>query len=306
MGTVKSTPTRLDWLSFLWLEITGKCNLTCTHCYADSGPTGDLYGSMDYHHWLRVLDEAAELGCRRVQFIGGEPTIHPRLHDLLGHANHHGFELIEVFTNAMRLGKDLLGCFQRNRVHIATSFYSDDPAVHEGITQSEGSWLRTVRGIRSVIAAGLPIRVGVIETPRNQGHGERVVAFLKGLGVEKVGLDRQREVGRASLVSLSSDQEPYSELCGQCWKGKLCVTPSGMAYPCVFARFCPVGDARKGLGNIVRSQPLTAFRSRLGQGRQGLAIHGHSHHCEPDDCRPTVGCSPEEMSCNPDEDCNPN
>jgi MoaA/NifB/PqqE/SkfB family radical SAM enzyme len=25
-------------LSFVWLEITGKCQLECAHCYADSGP----------------------------------------------------------------------------------------------------------------------------------------------------------------------------------------------------------------------------------------------------------------------------
>ena len=25
-------------LSFLWLEITSQCNLTCQHCYADSSP----------------------------------------------------------------------------------------------------------------------------------------------------------------------------------------------------------------------------------------------------------------------------
>jgi MoaA/NifB/PqqE/SkfB family radical SAM enzyme len=75
-------------LSFLWLEITAKCNLLCTHCYADSGPRGDLHGNMTYSDWTRVIDEAAELGCPSVQFIGGEPTIHPRLADLVDHANH--------------------------------------------------------------------------------------------------------------------------------------------------------------------------------------------------------------------------
>jgi len=305
MSTFNCAANRLDALSFLWLEITGKCNLTCSHCYADSSPTGELYGSMTHRDWLRSLDEATELGCRRVQFIGGEPTMHPRLRDLVDHANHRGFELIEVFTNATRLGADLLGCFQRNRVHVASSFYSDDPVVHEGITQSEGSWLRTVSGIRSVIAAGLPIRVGVIETSRNQGHGGRAIAFVKGLGVERVELDRQRGVGRASQVSVATDQEPYSELCGQCWKGKLCITPSGTAYPCVFARFCPVGDAREGLGKIVRSQRVTDFRTRLREDRQAIAIHGNNHLCEPSDCRPNVGCPPDEMSCNPDSGCNP-
>lgn len=29
-------------VSFLWLETTGKCQLACEHCYADSGPTGNL------------------------------------------------------------------------------------------------------------------------------------------------------------------------------------------------------------------------------------------------------------------------
>src|SRR6516165_7403770 len=101
-------------LSFLWLEITAKCNLFCTHCYADSGPQGELYGDMTYSDWTRVLNEAAELGCRSVQFIGGEPTMHPRLEDLVDQANHRGFEFIEVYTNVTRLGGKLLGCFQRN------------------------------------------------------------------------------------------------------------------------------------------------------------------------------------------------
>jgi hypothetical protein len=28
-------------LRFLWLEVTGRCQLRCSHCYSSSGPTGD-------------------------------------------------------------------------------------------------------------------------------------------------------------------------------------------------------------------------------------------------------------------------
>jgi MoaA/NifB/PqqE/SkfB family radical SAM enzyme len=28
----------MDELSFVWLEVTGKCQLRCPHCYAESGP----------------------------------------------------------------------------------------------------------------------------------------------------------------------------------------------------------------------------------------------------------------------------
>jgi len=48
----------MSGLSFLWLEITEKCNLACSHCYAESGPLGDLYGKMSYANWCRVIDES--------------------------------------------------------------------------------------------------------------------------------------------------------------------------------------------------------------------------------------------------------
>ena len=59
-----------SWLRFVWLEITGRCQLQCKHCYAGSGPAG-THGRMTTGDWRRVIDEAAELGVRWVQFIGG-------------------------------------------------------------------------------------------------------------------------------------------------------------------------------------------------------------------------------------------
>jgi MoaA/NifB/PqqE/SkfB family radical SAM enzyme len=302
MMTVESLPDTAvtNDLSFLWLEITAKCNLLCSHCYAESGPQVDLYGTMTRADWTQVIDEAARLRCRDLQFIGGEPTMHPDLHDLIDHANHQGFELIEVYTNATRLGKELLGCFQRNGVHVATSFYSDDPVVHEGVTQRQGSWQRTVRGIEDVLAAGLPIRVGVIETERNAGHGPRAIEFLKMLGVHNIGIDRQRGVGRGQLVRVGAEEERYDELCGECWKGKLCVTSSGDVFPCVFSRATRLGDVRAGLPGILRTAKLAHFRRKIRalqeQGRAGIpkSFEQPCDPCSPGGCNPCSpgGCSP--------------
>jgi MoaA/NifB/PqqE/SkfB family radical SAM enzyme len=300
-------------LSFLWLEITGKCNLLCSHCYAESGPQVDLYGNMNYGDWTRVLDEAGDLGCRGVQFIGGEPTMHPHLDDLVDHANHCGFKYIEVFTNATRLGKELVGCFKRWGVHVATSFYSDDPLVHEQITQGKGSWQRTVSGIETVLAAGIPIRVGVIEAEQNVGHGRRAIEFLKSLGVLNVGLDRERGVGRGKLVRLGGEEERYEELCGQCWKGKLCVTSSGKVFPCVFSRATRLGDVKAGLLTILETAKLTAFRQKIRAIQEGSSkASTTATPCAPNlspSCGPTCqpcgpgGCGP--GGCGPGPDCRP-
>ncbi|MYR97521.1 MULTISPECIES: radical SAM protein [unclassified Streptomyces] len=68
-------PTTLSALRFAWLEVTGLCQETCSHCYADSGPKG-THGTMAVADWLRVIDQLADMGTVDVQFIGGEPTLY--------------------------------------------------------------------------------------------------------------------------------------------------------------------------------------------------------------------------------------
>jgi MoaA/NifB/PqqE/SkfB family radical SAM enzyme len=309
-------------LRFLWLEITGKCNLTCTHCYADSSPASSLQGSMNYDDWLRVIDEAAELGCNAIQFIGGEPTLHPHLLDFIAYTKGRGIGFVEVYTNATRITPELVECLKRNQVHVATSFYSKDADTHEHITQGRGSWERTVNGIKAVLAAALPLRVGVIEMADNSGHAPEATNFLKELGVrgESINVDYQRGVGRAAgLVRIDGGCEDYSQLCGQCWKARLCVTSTGEVYPCVFSRSTQLGDVHDGLKPILTSARLRTFREDLRelQSRRhtpSTACHpslGTDSHCHPtvetdSHCHPTVAM---DSRCHPslvtDSHCHP-
>jgi MoaA/NifB/PqqE/SkfB family radical SAM enzyme len=249
----------LAGLRFLWLEITGRCNLECVHCYADSGPKGALYGSMSTADWLTVIDDAAAAGCRALQFIGGEPTVHPDLDTFILHARARGFELIEVYTNATTLTERRLAFFKENRVSIATSFYSSNAGVHAKITKGPGSFAKTVTGIEGAVRKGLPVRVGLIHMAGFNDHGrDATIAFLHGLGVTNIGEDRVRDVGRGAKKNVDSGSDAYyGSLCGQCWKGSLCVTPDGSAYPCVFSRGSCVGNVRQaGLADIVHSRSL--------------------------------------------------
>jgi MoaA/NifB/PqqE/SkfB family radical SAM enzyme len=259
----KPVNVELDGLSFLWLEITGKCNLTCTHCYADSGPSGSLRGVMSVGAWIRVIDEAAEIGCRELQFIGGEPTLHPELERLIAHARAREFTFVEVYTNATQLSAGLIQCLRENYVHVAASFYSDDSEVHDRITRRQGSWRQTLAGFEAILGAGLPLRVGIVEMEENAGHEPRTRELLRSLGVRTISSDRMRGVGRGDRLAIGEPTERFEELCGECWQGKLCVTPSGEAFPCVFARATPVGNAKDGLATIIQGIKLRAFREAM-------------------------------------------
>ncbi|MGH4021251.1 MAG: radical SAM protein, partial [Pseudonocardiaceae bacterium] len=128
-------------LSFVWLEVTGKCQLRCAHCYAESRPSG-THGKMRTADWLRVIDQAAGLGVTAVQFIGGEPALHPDLVTLVAHALDRDLQ-VEIFSNLVHARPVLWELFSVPGVSLATSYYSDVPTQHEEITGRRGSHAKT-------------------------------------------------------------------------------------------------------------------------------------------------------------------
>ena len=258
----------LTGLSFLWLEITRRCNLTCEHCYLSSGPSLPLTEGMQFGDWCRVLDDARAAGCRRVQFIGGEPTVHPDLSRLLEHTARAGFRQCEVFTNATLLREELVETIKRLGVLVHFSFYSHDSAVHDRITGQPGSFHRTVAGVKHLVARRVRTAAGLIRVIDDSRHVKETRRFLRDLGIRSIAEDRVRGVGRGE--HLVPGVQPRRELCGACWSGKLCVDASGDARPCVFARDVLVGNVRNaGLHRVVNGAALRAFRRAMFMGEQG-------------------------------------
>lgn len=278
-------------INFLWLELTGKCQLACEHCYADSGPTG-THGAMTLADWQRVITEGGGLGVTMVQFIGGEPTLHPHLRELMIHALDSGIS-VEVFSNFVHITDGLWELFQRAGVQLATSYYSADPAQHRAIT-GRRSHSRTRSNIVRALELNIPLRVGVIELSGDQG-AERAMAELAELGVpaDRIGYDRVRQVGRGT--TLGSDGASVDQLCGRCTNGVLAISPNGEVWPCVFARRLPVGNARElSLPDILASPEFRLVRTDLGEAfarRADLPTAG---------CGPSFRCHPRcEPSCGP-------
>jgi MoaA/NifB/PqqE/SkfB family radical SAM enzyme len=293
-------------LDFLWLELTTKCNLRCIHCYAESEPnpeTSDLLSIEDYRN---VITSAAKLDCKKLQFIGGEATLVPELSDLIIHARKLGFTFVELFTNATRISDGLLQCLIANEVEVAVSFYSKDASIHDAITKKTGSHAHTLKTIQKLLTAGLKLRVGIIVMDLNRDSIDETIAFLKSTGIENVGLDRVRSVGRGTTL-LPDTESNLSELCGSCWRGSICVSPTGGVSPCIMSKRWSVGSIlSSSLGDIVGSLALRQIRQRIHDEvwMAGTKEQNLGSPCSPN-CSPR--CSPEcnPASCNPRNKCNP-
>lgn len=278
-GAAATTPAAPG---FLWLEITGKCPLECSHCYAESGPDG-THGTMTTGDWRSVIGQAAALGVSTVQFIGGEPTLHPDLPGLIGHALTCGLG-VEVYTNLVHITPDLWEAFTRPGVSLATSWYTDDPGQHAQIT-GRNTWARTRGNIAGAVRRDIPLRAGIISLD-DQQRVDQAREVLEDIGVRSIGVDHQRQVGRGARGQAGG----VSELCGNCGHGIAAISPAGDVWPCVFARWMPAGNVlRAPLADILAGQAMA----------DAVAMIADTHSrpspsmCTPHSCSPNRPCNPD-------------
>lgn len=299
-----------EGLQFLWLELTNRCNLRCVHCYTDSHPGSGHRDRLTTEDLESVLRQAYALGCRSVQFIGGEPQLYRDFRRLLGTASDIGFTLIEVFSNLTQLREETLEFAAEAGIRFATSVYSDDPAEHDAITQVRSSHARTIGNLRRLVERGVGTRAAVIQIDQAPGLEERTTAFLHRLGVTVIRVSKVSAFGRGE--DLLGGPAGLDGLCGHCWDGRLCVAPDGTAYSCVMARDWPVGTVLgTPLADIVDGAALASVRQRVyhevyaprvtaaaGAGVRKPTVAGLTRiePCGPDElagCEPIAPCEPE-------------
>jgi MoaA/NifB/PqqE/SkfB family radical SAM enzyme len=290
-------------VTFAWLELTNKCQEECGHCYNKSGPDGS-HGEMTKDDWKSTIDQLHDRGIRMVQFIGGEPTLYPGLPDLVQHALGKDGMTVEVYTNMVHIKPELKELFVRHkdRVFLATSYYSKDPSVHQEIT---GRNTRNPIGknIRWATENGMELRVGIIDILDGQNI-EGAIEDLVELGVDpaRIGTDRVREIGRG--VQDEVTPEITSQLCGNCANGVVAVLPDGSLQPCVFSRqsdFTIGNLLHEPLSEALGGERFVGVRSLL---RQVFASRRISAKCSPDGCSPDDFCKPD-ANCSPDDYCRP-
>src|SRR5216683_4842674 len=221
---------------FLWLEVTGLCQLECVQCYAGSGP-GGTHGSLTAGDWKALISEAAHSGVEMVQFIGGEVTLYPGLAELARHALADGLR-VEIFSNLVHISAEQWEMLSLPGISLATSWYTDDPSQHAAITGRD-TWRQTKANIIKALERQIPLRAGIIDGIIPAQRAQEARALLESLGVSSIRTDRVREFGRGSIPA-------PGQTCGGCGRGRAAILPDGTVVPCPMSRWRVAGNVRTG------------------------------------------------------------
>ncbi|MBU0534736.1 radical SAM protein [Patescibacteria group bacterium] len=275
-------------LNFVWFEIcTSRCNERCIQCYVDSGEAGnkDVYCNQTpirFEGWVSLIKEARDLGCKRGQFIGGEPFLFrgsnkETVLDLAEYAIEIGFNSIEIFSNLTLVKSQDIVRIKSLGLKIATTIYSHDEKIHDYITRTPGSHRKTVAVIKQLRNLGVLVRAETVLMRANQETIEETLKFKRELGIQSSKIDPLRPTGRGNNSTLLPDmkyilkygclmepnfQTNKESLCNHtsfnsCLKGCLTVTEFGDFLPCIFLRGTILGNYKEtNLTNLVERKQV--------------------------------------------------
>ncbi|GAA2373317.1 pyrroloquinoline quinone biosynthesis protein PqqE [Dactylosporangium salmoneum] len=284
----------------LLAELTYRCPLHCTYCSnpVELSAYRDELGTAD---WLRVLDEARDLGVLQVHFSGGEPMLRPDLVDLVAHARTLGM-YSNLVTSGIPLSEARLAALAGAGLeHLQLSIQDAEPAAADEVAGMPAHD-RKLAVARQARAYGLPLTVNVVLHRANVGRLLAIAELAVGLGADRLELAHTQFYGwglrnRAALMptpeqvaTAQRDAETAHARYGDalelvyvaadyhadrpkpCMSGwgarQLVVAPNGDALPCLAAAQLPdlgIENVRaRPLGDIWYSSP--SFNRFRGTG----------------------------------------
>jgi len=160
------------------VDLTNRCNLKCPICFANANQAGYVF-EPDYDtvvNMLKVLRAQKPVPTPAVQFSGGEPTVHPRFHDIIKAAKELGFAQVQVATNGIEFAKSVDFIQKASDNGLNTIYLQFDGLRSEIYKRARGVDL-------------LDVKMKVIENVRKVAHHPSIVfvpTIVKGVNDDQV------------------------------------------------------------------------------------------------------------------------
>ena len=154
------------------IEFNQSCNFRCIYCYASDNP--ERRDELPQDKFMDVIQQARELGAKKIIVLGGEPMLYPPIMEMVRHIRALDMEL-ELFTNGANISKSAAAELYANGVRVVLKMNSFDETVQDTLAGRKGSFLQIQEALKNLKLAGYPSRenpLGVSSIICRQNLGE--------------------------------------------------------------------------------------------------------------------------------------
>ena len=245
-------------LRYLEVQITGRCDKACRHCYLGTPVNRD----MEPETFSVMMEELSGMQGLRVMVSGGEPACHPHFREMVQILPEYPIRSVLV-THGEWIGQEEADWLGRYFHQVQLSL--DGMETGHDALRGRGSFVKAMAGINALRNSGIPVSVGTMVHEQNLDQFEAMSDLVRKLGINEWDIDVPCPAGRLNfketdpgLLKVMSEKLLHGYGGGfhggssgmACGSHLMTVAPDGTAAKCGFYLDAPTGNVKEGLAEI--------------------------------------------------------
>ncbi|WP_331722956.1 radical SAM/SPASM domain-containing protein [Nocardia sp. NBC_00511] len=197
---------------FVFLYPTTACQLRCHHCYVGTSRLNEA-NTMSVAQAVAVMDYfKVTAGHDKLYLLGGEPTLHPQLGEIVAAARQRGYQ-VTISSNG-EFADDVFDAVPPGVLNSFNfSLESADPVVHRKIRGNPRNWATVVAHIEEAVRRGYQVRVMCTVSHANAEHAVDLIPFLAERGVHTLSFHNLGKTGNGARFLEPLKPEEWMRWC---------------------------------------------------------------------------------------------
>jgi len=190
------------------LELTLRCPCRCQTCGSRAG--APRKGELSHDEWVKVISDIADLGCKRLTLLGGEPLLYPGWAELVQAARERDLS-VDLISSGQGVDESVASTMRDCGLGSVTVSVDGLAETHDAQRRVSGCFEQAMRAIRRIDRAGLKVGVTSQVNRGNLSQLEALAPLLEEAGVLGWQLQLTLPMGRAedhTQLTLPPEQMP--------------------------------------------------------------------------------------------------
>lgn len=185
-------------------EVTNQCNLDCLYCY-NHWKKDEVFKELNsYIKAIKTLKQLFKIAdIERISFTGGEPFLSERFLEIILFCRLQN-KKVSIISNG-NTGKlvDYKQCIEMGVSLFQFPFLSQNPEIHDNLTNVNGSWDNTCTSILEIVSQGGKVVPVIVLTKQNHLQLAETITFISELGLNQIMLNRYNIGGKYHYKNLA-------------------------------------------------------------------------------------------------------
>jgi radical SAM protein with 4Fe4S-binding SPASM domain len=164
-------------------DFTHTCNLSCKHCYSNSGATRET--ELNTKEAMEVVDQLADAGVIALAFSGGEPLSRKDFFEVAGHAANRGL-YVSVATNGTLLTKENVRKLKQAKInYVEVSIDGATAETHDSFRGVPSAFDKAVAGLKRCVEEDLCACIATTATKSNIDEMPEILDLAEEIGAAR-------------------------------------------------------------------------------------------------------------------------